>query len=357
MIHPLIQAGHRLLRPLGRYIGAPHRQDVWFLCETLGSLFLKVDLGGHNVYTLNQTPCSTRYDTTYTYSHHNTGPCSESRQATITNWLGCTIKLHSFSPSWSPLHVQSPNRLLATLASWEKQSLWKHLRIDGGTGDWIFSRLMQGLLVIGHDGSYMPHLANNVCAYAAVFHCSRTNQYADITWVENSTKKAANNYHAKILGGCCSQLIIKAAITGPNVLGHGPLTMGCNNMGVVQHGNSHRRPILEKQPQSYVVRYFKGLMALSRVGGWMQHVYGHADKYLSEAEMSPAQQINFRADKLATAALFAVVEANELISSIFLLEKNLHKDCPGMGYGVPKMRSQSFVENRWCRYCMTDGGW
>jgi hypothetical protein len=42
MIHSLTQAGHRLLHPLGRYIGAPHRPDVWFLCETLGSLCLNV---------------------------------------------------------------------------------------------------------------------------------------------------------------------------------------------------------------------------------------------------------------------------------------------------------------------------
>jgi hypothetical protein len=115
------------------------------------------------------------------------------------------------------------------------QSLWKHLRINGGAGDWIFSSLMQGLLVIGHDGSYMPHLANNLCACAAVFYCSHTNQYADVTWVEKSTKKAANNYCTKILGVCSTQLIIKVAITGRNVLGHGPLTVGCNNMGVVQH--------------------------------------------------------------------------------------------------------------------------
>jgi hypothetical protein len=78
MIHSLTQVGHRLLHSLGRYIGAPHRPIVWFLSETLGSLFLKLDLGGHDVYTLNQTPCSTRYGTTYTYSHHNTGPCLES---------------------------------------------------------------------------------------------------------------------------------------------------------------------------------------------------------------------------------------------------------------------------------------
>jgi hypothetical protein len=88
MIHSLTQVGHRLLHPLGRYIGAPCRPDFWFLCETTGSLCLKVDLGGHIVCTLNQTPRSTRYGTTYTYSHHKTGPCSESRCMTITNWLG-----------------------------------------------------------------------------------------------------------------------------------------------------------------------------------------------------------------------------------------------------------------------------
>jgi hypothetical protein len=83
-------------------------------------------------------------------------------------------------------------------------------------------------------------------------------------------------------------------------------------MGMVRHGNSPRHPMLEKQPHSDVLQYFKGLM---------QHVYGHKDKYLLEAKMSSAQQVNCRADKLATAALIATVETNELISSIFQLEK------------------------------------
>jgi hypothetical protein len=134
MIHSLTQAWHRLMRSLGRYIGAPHMPDVWFVSETSSSLFFKVDSGIHNMYTLNQTQHSTRCGTTYTYSHHNAGPCLETRQATITNWLGHTVKFHSSSPSWPPGHTHRPNRLLATLASWEKQSLWKHLRIDGVAG-------------------------------------------------------------------------------------------------------------------------------------------------------------------------------------------------------------------------------
>ncbi len=184
------------------------------------------------MYTLNQTLCLTRYGTTYTYSHHNAGPCSEAQCGTITNWLGYTVKLRSSSPSWSPWHDHRPNQLLVTLASWKNQSLWKHLRINGGAGDWIFSGLMQGLLVIGHDGSYMPHLANNVCACAAVIYCSYRNQYADVNWVEKSTKKAANHYRAEILGGCSTQLIIKVGITG----GKRCWVMACSLWGAITWG-------------------------------------------------------------------------------------------------------------------------
>jgi hypothetical protein len=63
-------------------------------------------------------------------------------------------------------------------------------------------------------------------------------------------------------------------------------------------------------------------ISLSRIGGWMQHVYGHADEHLLETEMSPAHWVNCQADKLATAALMAMIEANEFISSIFPSEKS-----------------------------------
>ncbi len=50
-------------------------------------------------------------------------------------------------------------------------------------------------------------------------------------------------------------------------------------------------------------------------------MYIHTEEYLSEAEMSPAQQVNWWADKLAIGALMAAVEVNEFISSIFPSEK------------------------------------
>ena len=79
--------------------------------------------------------------------------------------------------------------------------------------------------------------------------------------------------------------------------------------------------MLEKQPQSDVMRYFKSLMATSQIGGRMQHVYRHSDKFLSEEEMLPAQRVNCCEDNIATAALIAAVDTNEFILSIFLSEK------------------------------------
>jgi hypothetical protein len=86
-------------------------------------------------------------------------------------------------------------------------------------------------------------------------------------------------------------------------------------------------------------------------------MYSHADKYLLEAEMSPAQRINCRADKPETTALIAMVEANEFISSIFLSENVCVEIAGDQVMESPKTQSQSFGENRWRKYCMTDGGW
>jgi hypothetical protein len=139
--------------------------------------------------------------------------------------------------------------------------------------------------------------------------------------VEKSTKSSANNYRAEILGAIGAQLIIKAATTGRGVTGHQALRIGCDNMGVVRHGNSPLWPMLERQPQADVLRYYKGLMASSRIRGKTEHMYGHSDEYLSETEMSHDQRINCRADKLATSALVAAVNMNQFITSIFPSER------------------------------------
>jgi hypothetical protein len=119
---------------------------------------------------------------------------------------------------------------------------------------------MWGSLLISHDGSYMPMVANDVCLCAVVFHCTREDKYADATWVKQSTRRSVDNYGAEILGGCCAQLIVKATIAGRGVLSLATPCFGCDNMGVVLHGTNYRRPLLETQAQSNVLRYFKQLI-------------------------------------------------------------------------------------------------
>ncbi len=101
---------------------------------------------------------------------------------------------------------------------------------------------MQGSLVIGHDGSYMPHLANNLVTCAAVFYCSHTNQYPDVTWVERSTKKAANNYRTitvpRYWGGAVYSQLLRRQSPGTTywvmvLLPWGAITWGWCNMATV----------------------------------------------------------------------------------------------------------------------------
>ena len=62
-----------------------------------------------------------------------------------------------------------PDGLLETLGSWENNTLWRSLKIDGA-GGWIRRGLMYDSLIVGHDGSYMPKMAKYVCSCAVVIY-------------------------------------------------------------------------------------------------------------------------------------------------------------------------------------------
>ena len=176
---------------------------------------------------------------------------------------------------------------------------------------------MRGSLLIRHDGSYMLMVANDVCLCAVVLHSTREDKYADVTWVERSTKRSADNYRAEILGGCCAQLIVKAAVAGRGVLGSATPCFGCDNMGVVLHGTNYWCPLLEKQAQSDVLRYFKQLISESRIGCTMVHVHGHMDKHLRQDQLTPLQRVNIRANELALSALMAALATQTFIKDLF----------------------------------------
>ena len=176
---------------------------------------------------------------------------------------------------------------------------------------------MRGSLLIGHDSSYMPMVANDVCSCAVVLHCTQEDTYAEVTWVERSTKRSADNYHAEIIGGCCAQLIVKAAVAGRGVLGSATPCFGCDNMGVVLHGTNFWRPLLRKQALSNVLRYFKQLISESQIGCTMVHVHGHMDKHLRQDQLTPLQRVNIRANELASSALMAALATQIFIKDLF----------------------------------------
>jgi hypothetical protein len=60
-----------------------------------------------------------------------------------------------------------------------------------------FLGLIRGLLIIGHNGSYMPHLAKDICSCAVVIYCQHTGMFADMTWGGRSSKASADNYRAE----------------------------------------------------------------------------------------------------------------------------------------------------------------
>jgi hypothetical protein len=88
-------------------------------------------------------------------------------------------------------------------------------------------------------------------------------------------------------------------------------------MGVVLHGTNYWRPLIEKQAQSDVLRYFKQLMSESRISCTMVHVHGHMDKHLRQDQLTPLQRVNIRANGLASSALMAALATQIFVKDIF----------------------------------------
>ena len=174
--------------------------------------------------------------------------------------------------------------------------------------------------MVVHDGSYMPKISQTVCAATFVLHCPLQEKYAHGTWVEKTTRKDADNYRAEILGGVGAQLVVKAALQDRSPSHCMEPRYGCDNLGVVSHGNQPRRSMLERQAQADILRIFKRLISSSPVGGRMYHIYGHLDEVLREDQMTIEEKTNCMADRLATEALVEGVASESYISDNFLFE-------------------------------------
>lgn len=138
------------------------------------------------------------------------------------------------------------------LGLYTNQTLWKYLEIDEGT--WITEGIKRASIVTVHDGSYMEELAPKVCSAAVVIFCKDTGRTGYVSIAEKMDHRMASNYREECLGVLLNSLIliIEAATAGED-LEYPEVTMGCDNMGVVIHGNDLQHRFPDKQPQADVL--------------------------------------------------------------------------------------------------------
>ncbi len=97
--------------------------------------------------------------------------------------------------------------------------------------------------------------------------------------------------------------------------------MGCDNKGVVTHGNKARQPLYERQAQADVLCLFKQLTSQSSNKITMYHIYAHLDEILGNLDLLTIdKKINLKADGLAEESLLNGVWTQDFISGFFPFE-------------------------------------
>ena len=225
------------------------------------------------------------------------------------------MSLHSSTHPPQPETL--PTLFYDVLKSYENQTLWRYFRCDGD-GEWIREGVINGTLVIVHDGSYMPEVERNACEAAFMIYCTATESRAKGAAVEYSMD--ADNYHAEILGGLLVQLVLRVASSDPSIA-FGTQRTDCDNDGVVKHGNSATRQLKENQAQADILRCFKQLVSSNNFVTDYQWVASHQDDERSWVDLSLKKRMNVLVDELAKLALGAGVVDGKYIDRDFPFEQ------------------------------------
>ena len=299
---------------LGRFTGNPHRQDRWFLSECRRYLYFEEDEpDAYTRYTcVSERP--TRFGTIFSDPEHRQGQFFRGMRASVQPRSDTCVVLHSSAH----VYVPSPPRrsFMQRLHALPNQSLWRTLRITGD-GTWIYEGVLRDSLVMMSDGSYNERIARDVCSCAVIIHCKATNHRATVTWVEKTSNQSATNYRGEILGSIAIQLLLSVALDGKYVSPSCRPRIGCDNKGVVLHGNHPYRPLPSNQRQADLLRYFKQLIGRSKAKCKMYHVYGHMDRFLAANQRSDEENINVECDHLAESSLLEGVTTGQYIDPIF----------------------------------------
>ena len=313
--------GMRLDTRLGEYIRPRHRPTEWYMSDDEEFVYFwdeAIDAPTNERFTRHPARPPTRFRQYFVWDRTEVGRPPRERYATVTEVDSTTVAVESYAPI--PRELPPPSGFWATLRSFPNQSLWKNFVCDGD-GEWIRRGLRLGSLVVVHDGSYMKQVAKDVCSAAFLIYCTHSCQRAKGSVAERAS--TADNYRGEILGGLMVQLVLRAALAG-HVPPYLPVTIDCDNKGVVSHGNTARRALRDKQPQADALRCFKRYITDNETTSKLEVIYrwvaAHQDDSRKWADLSLVEQINVTVDRLAKVALLAGVETEEFIDNDFPFE-------------------------------------
>ena len=212
-------------------------------------LFRSTSDSSYIQYVRDDSVRNTRFSLSFSNPTAMTGQFPRLIRASVQLLEGeSAVSVHSVARTFCP---PTHNRLsfLERIRAQPNQSLWRTFVTDGD-GSWMYESLLNNTLVMMSDGAYEPLLAEDVCSCAMIVMCTRTGQRASLTWAERSDRLSADNYRAEILGGIALQLLVKVACEGKYLSPSMSPRFGCDNKGVVHHGNHQWRPLPANQGQA-----------------------------------------------------------------------------------------------------------
>jgi hypothetical protein len=307
---------HVFMVKLQEYISPPHNHPRWML-NNIGTILhhnvVQGDKTYHEEYSSSSNPidCRTRAGQHFNSTIVKDDPSNFDQYASITPSQLGQVLLHSLVLGFIPL--RSISGFEHVIKSSANQSLWLSLDWDGD-GSWILDGKLAQSLVIIHDGSYMKEVLTHISLAATMIYCRIAKAQCKCMWAKQLA--SASSYHGEILGGIMTQSILNAAASKchdaiPLVV------VGCDNNGVVSHGNEPLRPFPTNQSQADICRIFKNLFSAQPFCIRYKYMQSHADDTKRWQDCSLKEQINIKVDCLAKKALMAARSTGKCIKSVF----------------------------------------
>ncbi len=248
---------------LGPFVLPPHLEVYWYI-NLDSSILYCVDNKPSKYQVLTRLPQSraTRHGWQFEWSHQNDDnklPTTHVASAKMVSNTRAVLHSAAVLPTKTP----EQRTFLETLHALGNPTLWENMHINGD-GEWIREGLLQGIISIAHNGSFMQEESVDLCSATIIIFCSTSDQWAKVLVVEHSN--SADNFRGELLGAVIIQYILRAAAV--DLQGTiSSVCIFCDNQGVIAHGNSLQMVLPDKQAQSDLIYLLKSFV--SSDGVWM----------------------------------------------------------------------------------------